>query len=328
MRPLRFVFLIVVLVAGSGRAAAQLLPVLGAQRAGTSTAVFLKIGVGARATAMGESFVAIANDASALFYNPAGITQFPETQVVLSHANWIADIKHQFLGVAYHLSPDDAVGISITSLHTDDMPVTTEVQPKGTGDYFRYGDLALGVTYARKMTNQFSFGATVRFINETLAELHMRGIVVDFGTYYWTGLGTSRFSAVVTNFGNQMSPSGTAHPWGQAPITTFQEFPPPTTFKFGFAFDPVKDETNILTMSAQLNHPNDNSENLAFGAEYGWSNFLFLRGGYKLNVDEEGLTLGAGVAAPLGFAAIAVDYSYASFTTLGAVHRVSVLVKL
>ena len=281
MRPLRFVFLIVVLVAGSGRAAAQLLPVLGAQRAGTSTAVFLKIGVGARATAMGESFVAIANDASALFYNPAGITQFPETQVVLSHANWIADIKHQFLGVAYHLSPDDAVGISITSLHTDDMPVTTEVQPKGTGDYFRYGDLALGVTYARKMTNQFSFGATVRFINETLAELHMRGIVVDFGTYYWTGLGTSRFSAVVTNFGNQMSPSGTAHPWGQAPITTFQEFPPPTTFKFGFAFDPVKDETNILTMSAQLNHPNDNSENLAFGAEYGWSNFLFLRGGYK-----------------------------------------------
>ena len=291
MRPLRFVFLIVVLVAGSGRAAAQLLPVLGAQRAGTSTAVFLKIGVGARATAMGESFVAIANDASALFYNPAGITQFPETQVVLSHANWIADIKHQFLGVAYHLSPDDAVGISITSLHTDDMPVTTEVQPKGTGDYFRYGDLALGVTYARKMTNQFSFGATVRFINETLAELHMRGIVVDFGTYYWTGLGTSRFSAVVTNFGNQMSPSGTAHPWGQAPITTFQEFPPPTTFKFGFAFDPVKDETNILTMSAQLNHPNDNSENLAFGAEYGWSNFLFLRGGYKLNVDEEGLTL-------------------------------------
>jgi hypothetical protein len=328
MRPLRSVAPIIVLVLCSGMASAQLLPVLGAQRAGTSTAVFLKIGVGARATAMGESFVSVANDATALFYNPAGITQFPETEIVLSHANWIADIKHQFLGAVYHLSADDALGLSVTSLHTDDMPVTTEVQPSGTGDFFRYSDLAIGVTYARRMTNQFSFGATLRYIDETLAEIHTRGLVVDFGTYYWTGLGTSRFSAVVTNFGNQLSPSGTAHPWGSGAVSKFQEFPPPTIFKFGFAFDPVKDETNILTMSAQLNHPNDNSENLAFGAEYGWSNFLFLRGGYKLNLEEEGLTLGAGVCAPLGFASVIVDYSYASFTTLGAVHRVSVLVKL
>ncbi|HLF19364.1 MAG TPA: PorV/PorQ family protein, partial [Bacteroidota bacterium] len=133
-----------------GVAESQLLPVLGAQRAGTASVQFLKIGVGARAAALGESFVAVANDASALYWNPAGITQFTENQAVISHTNWLVETKHQFLGFVYHLSSEDAVGVSVTSLHMDDMPVTTEVQPLGNGQYFRFGDLAVGLTYGRR----------------------------------------------------------------------------------------------------------------------------------------------------------------------------------
>jgi hypothetical protein len=119
------------------------MPTLGAQRAGTASVQFLKIGVGARAGAMGESFVAIANDASALYWNPAGISQFDANQVMFSHTAWLVDVQHEFLGAVYHLSADDAVGLSLTMLHTDDMPVTTELQPLGDGTYFRYGDLAV-----------------------------------------------------------------------------------------------------------------------------------------------------------------------------------------
>lgn len=72
---------------------AQLLPVLGGQRAGISTMQFLKIGVGGRAVGLGETFVAIANDASALYWNPAGIVQFNEQQAIFSHTEWVADIK-------------------------------------------------------------------------------------------------------------------------------------------------------------------------------------------------------------------------------------------
>jgi hypothetical protein len=309
-------------------AASQLLPILGAQRTGTAAAAFLKIGVGARAAGMGESFVAVANDASALYHNPAGILQFSETQVLLSHTNWLVDLKHQFAGAVYHLTSDDALGLSVTALHTDDMKVTTEARPDGTGEYFRYGDLALGLTYARRMTTQFGVGVTVRYLDETLASVHMRGVLVDLGTYYWTGLGTSRFSAVVSNFGNQLTPTGTAEPWGSTPVTSFQTFPPPTMFKLGFAWEPVKNETHVLTTSAQLNHPNDNSESLAFGLEYGWQSTVYLRAGYKLNVEEEGLTLGAGVETDLGALALAVDYAYASFTNLGLVQRISLLMKL
>ena len=75
----------------------QLFPVLGGQRAVISTAQFLKIGVGGRATAMDDAFVAIANDVSALYWNPAGITQVTENQVMLSHSEWVVDIKHEYI---------------------------------------------------------------------------------------------------------------------------------------------------------------------------------------------------------------------------------------
>src|ERR1035437_2672128 len=145
---------------------AQLFPVLGAQRVGISTAEFLKIGVGGRASALGDAFVAIANDASALYWNPAGMVQFKDDQVMFSHNIWVVDINHDFLGAVYHLDESNAFGISFISLSMQDMAVTTEYQPFGTGEFFSFGDIALGVSYSRKMTDQFSFGGTVRYIEE------------------------------------------------------------------------------------------------------------------------------------------------------------------
>jgi len=321
--PLLLLLALVVNVANS-----QLMPTLVAQRAGTAGVQFLKIGVGARASAMGESFVSVADDASALYWNPAGISQFKDNQFVFAHASWLVDIQHEFAGAVYHLTPDDAVGLSFTTLHTDDMPVTTELHPGGDGTYFHYGDVALGFTYSRKLTEQFSFGGTVRFFEETLDVLKMRGTVLDIGTYYWTGLGSLRFSAVVSNFGNQVSPAGNVKLLNGATVSQFQEFSPPTIFRFGFALEPFSNETNSLTTSLQLNHPNDNSENLSMGAEYQYTKTFFVRGGYKLNVDEEGVSFGVGFATSLNLLSLSVDYGYAPFKNLGGVHRISMLVKL
>jgi hypothetical protein len=322
------IILIIVGVISVSSSRAQLMPVLGAQRAGTAGVQFLKIGVGARAGAMGESFVALADDASALYWNPAGISQFDVNQVMFSHTAWLADVQHEFLGVVYHLSPDDAVGLSLTTLHTDDMPVTTELQPLGDGTYFRYGDLAVGLTYSRKMTSQFSFGGTIRYFEETLDVLKMRGTVIDLGTYYWTGLGSLRFSAVVSNFGNQVSPTGTVRLLDGASASQFQEFSPPTVFRFGFAVEPFQTESNSITTSLQLNHPNDNSENLSMGAEYQYMKTFFVRGGYKMNVDEEGFSFGVGFAASMNPLSLSLDYGYAPFRNLGGIHRITMFVKL
>ncbi|PKL89982.1 MAG: hypothetical protein CVV23_02820 [Ignavibacteriae bacterium HGW-Ignavibacteriae-2] len=307
---------------------AQLFPTLGGQRAGISTAQFLKIGVGGRASSLGDAFVAIADDASALYWNPAGLAFANQNQVIFSHNEWVVDIKHEFVGAFYRISGNDVVGVSFTSLHTKDMPVTTETMPFGTGEYFSYGDVAFAVTYSRKMTEQFSFGGSVRYIEETLDVLKMRGVMIDLGTMYYTGLGTTRFAVAITNFGNEMAPDGKVTLFGKNEKSDWQSFSPPTMFRIGFALEPYMDDVHRITSTIQLNHPNDNSENVSFGTEYSWRNIVQLRGGYKLNVDEQSFTFGAGVKLPLGIADVTFDYGYSAFERLGSAHRISLLLGL
>jgi long-subunit fatty acid transport protein len=307
---------------------AQLFPVLGGQRAGISTAQFLKIGVGGRAAAMGESFVAISDDASALYWNPAGLAQFKTNQVIFSHNIWLVDINHDFLGAVYHLDSDNTFGISLTALSMEKMPVTTEFSPFGNGEYFGFSDIALSVSYARKMTEQFSFGGTVKYIEETLDKLKMRGVMIDIGTYYRTGLGSTRFAVTVSNFGAELAPDGEVVLIGKRTKSEWQSFAPPTMFRIGFAFEPYQDEQHSVTTSIQLNHPNDNSENVSLGVEYSWNKMLFLRGGYKINVEEQNYSFGAGVNVPISMAEFTFDYAFANFEQLGSAHRFSIILGL
>jgi long-subunit fatty acid transport protein len=319
-------FILVLLI--SSYSNAQLFPVLGGQRAGISTAQFLKIGVGGRAAAMGESFVAISDDASALYWNPAGLAQFKTNQVIFSHNIWLVDINHDFLGAVYHLDSDNTFGISLTSLSMEKMPVTTEFSPFGNGEYFGFSDIALSVSYARKMTEQFSFGGTVKYIEETLDKLKMRGVMIDIGTYYRTGLGSTRFAVAVSNFGAELAPDGEVVLVGNRKKSEWQSFAPPTMFRIGFAFEPYQDEQHSITTSIQLNHPNDNSENVSIGLEYSWNQMLFLRGGYKINVDEQNYSFGAGVNVPISIAQFTFDYAFANFEQLGSAHRYSIILGL
>jgi long-subunit fatty acid transport protein len=319
-------FILVLLI--SSYSNAQLFPVLGGQRAGISTAQFLKIGVGGRAAAMGESFVAISDDASALYWNPAGLAQFKTNQVIFSHNIWLVDINHDFLGAVYHLDSDNTFGISLTSLSMEKMPVTTEFSPFGNGEYFGFSDIALSVSYARKMTEQFSFGGTVKYIEETLDKLKMRGVMIDIGTYYRTGLGSTRFAVAVSNFGAELAPDGEVVLVGNRKKSEWQSFAPPTMFRIGFAFEPYQDEQHSITTSIQLNHPNDNSENVSIGLEYSWNQMLFLRGGYKINVDEQNYSFGAGVNVPISIAQFTFDYAFANFEQLGSAHRFSIILGL
>jgi len=302
--------------------------VLGGQRAGISTAQFLKIGVGGRAAALGESFIAISDDASALYWNPAGLAQFTKNQIMFSHNIWVVDINHDFIGAVYHLDSDNTFGASLTAVTMEDMPVTTEFAPFGTGEYFGFSDIALSISYARKMTQQFSIGGTVKYIEETLDKLKMRGVMIDLGTYYRTGLGSTRFAVTVSNFGAELAPDGEVVLVGDRKNSEWQSFAPPTIFRIGFAFEPFENEEHKVTTSIQLNHPNDNSENVVVGAEYSWNNLLFVRGGYKFNVDEQNYSFGTGLQVPISIAEFTLDYAFANFERLGSVHRFSIILGL
>jgi hypothetical protein len=316
---------IIILLLINNNSFAQLFPVLGGQRAGISTAQFLKIGVGGRAAALGESFVAIADDASALYWNPAGLSQFKNNQVIFSHNIWVVDIYHEFAGIVYHLDDANTFGIALTALSMDDMPVTTEFAPFGTGEYFSFSDIAVSLSYSRRMTEQFSFGGTVKYIEETLDKLKMLGVMIDLGTFYWTGLGSTRFAVAVSNFGAELAPDGKVVLVGKREKSDWQSFAPPTIFRIGFAFEPYQNEEHKLTTSLQLNHPNDNSENVVLGIEYNWNKMIFLRGGYKFNVDAQNYSFGTGLNVPISIAEFTLDYAFTNFRLLGSVHRFSII---
>jgi len=304
-------------------ASAQLIPVLGSQRAGTAMGAFLKIGVGSRAVAMGGAFVAVANDASALYWNPAGITQIEQNQISFAHTEWVLDIQHEYLGYVHKLSPTSRLGLSVLTLHTDEWEETTTYKPTGSGNYVRYGDIAVGLTYAKKMTDRFSLGFGLKYFDETLDTVHARNLFFDFGTFFKTGFGSSRFAVSVTNFGTNIKPSGSLRSSNGDKIDDWQDFAPPTIFRFGFAGEFIDTRFQKLTASAQLNHPNDNAENFSLGLEYWWRNMLATRGGYQFNADEKSWSVGAGLALPLKLIDFNVDVAYSGFGVLGNISRFS-----
>lgn len=318
---IRLFLIMLIVLLSSGNTYSQLFPNLGGQRTGTASLQFLKIGTSARATGMAESFVAVSDDISSLQWNPAGLAAFKENGVTFSFTQWFVDTKLVNFGGVYHFGGSNAIGLNITSLQTEDMKVTTEFHPEGTGEYFRFSDLSAGLSFAKQLTDQFSFGATVKFVQEDLGELTMKGVLGDLATFYKTGLGTSRFAIMISNFGGQISPSGSVNLVGGRTANSFQQFPPPTAFNFGFAIEPIMDSKNRLTTSIQLNSPNDNAENLVFGAEYAYKEFLFFRAGYKLNVDAENFSGGVGFKVPISFAYANLDYSIANYTDLGLAQR-------
>lgn len=318
----------------------------GFSKVGTAAAQFLKIGVGARAAGIGESYAAIANDVSALYWNPAGITNLNSVSVGISHSQWIADIYHNFAGITVPLSESDVLGVSAISLSTNEQEVTTVEQPNGTGVYYSVSDIAIGLSYARRLTDRFSVGLTAKYIQQNAYNVSANTLALDVGTYLRTGFHNLVIAMCVSNFGGNMQlegrdliiladinkqVSGEYNP--DARLKT-EAYPLPLNFRIGVAMDIVGGSDPIIPaddhhfiMSVDGNHPNDNNERVNIGGEYSWNDSFFARLGYKINYDVEKWTFGAGVNLDVGGQKVGFDYALVDYNALGKVSRFSVELK-
>jgi hypothetical protein len=273
---------------------------------GTSGAQFLKIGVG-RGAAMGEAFVAVADDASATFWNPSGLGTITTREISLQHNEWIADVSHEYLSVILPLSNFGTMGISLTALTmgkmeylTVDDPNTTIREDTGTGMYFNASDFAVAFSFGRMFTDRLAAGLTVKAIQEIIWDMSATGLAADFGIHYNTGFKGLRIAAAISNFGSDMDFSGRQLDRSDPPpyeeVGEYDNIPVelkttpfamPLVFRFGLAFDPINNESSRFTVALDLNHPNDNYETVNLGLEYGYLGTVFLRAGYKayLNMD-------------------------------------------
>jgi len=312
---------------------AQILPAFGDERIGISIGSALKIGAGARATGMGESVVSVIDDANAMYWNPAGMTQSKSNHVVFTQTQWFTGLQHRFASGLYKLDDESSIGFSIANLNAGSIKVTTEFRPFGTGETINFGTSAFSFGYARQFTEQFSAGITVRYLHEQVGKLRMNGVLFDAGTFYRTGLGTSRFAVAISNFGGKLSPMGTIRNQGTGPnfngaeMSAFQSFDPPINFRIGFAMEPILDSMQSWTVSLQLNHPNDNAENYSLGTEYAvtfseaFPAKAIIRGGYIIGPGQ--ISGGAGIQVPISGMEyiLQADYSYTNISDLGGIHR-------
>jgi hypothetical protein len=304
---------------------------------GTRVGQFLKFAVGARANGMGESFAAVANDASALFWNPAGVGNLQNLEVHLTHIEYLLDIKFDFAGMVIPMSSGN-LGFSAAVLSMDDERVTTLQDPDGTaGITWNASSFAIGLTFSRALTDRFSVGITGKYIQENLFNSSAKTLAVDIGSLYDTGIRGLKIGMAMTNFGGKMKLGGRdltqrnvdADPLlggniGQPADLQVDSWPLPLNFRVGLSFEIFRNESNALMVASDFNHPTDAEERLNFGAEYSLSNRLFLRGGYKLNYDEESFTFGGGLNLPITNYNLMLDYAFNEFGILGETHRFSV----
>ncbi len=305
---------------------AQLFPQLGAQRAGISALTFLKIDSSPRSAGMGGSQVAISGDAYAVSYNVAALADNEQINFAGANTFYVAGTNHAFFSA---MVPNIKLGnfaLHATSFTTGAMERRTEFQPLGTGEYFYAYNVAVGLAYAKKLTEMFSYGVSFKYINETLDRFVAHTAAIDLGFLYRTDFKDLKFAVSLQNFGPNSKLKGSKP---NLPLSKDQKElesnPSPTNFSLGISILPIKKEKHQLLTAIQLNHPNDNAENIRIGIEYGFNQLLFIRTGYKINVkDQPYPTFGFGVKSSFTKHPLIIDYAVDPTLYLGWIHRIGI----
>lgn len=298
---------------------------------------FLKVGVSAKSQAMGGAFVALADDMSSLYYNPAGLTAriydlrrgeyYLEegTQALVkqrsarpnkffaTYINYLLDFQSGYLGYARYLAEDRALGFSAQYQNYGSFTALDDRgEPQGT---FSAYDMAVGVTYAGRFLPELSFGVTGKVVFEKIEDYSSDALALDAGALYRFEGGRTSLGFAMRNIGTQLKG-----------LTKSHKDPLPLMVSGGISHT-LKGLP--LTVNADLTYPSDNDVFLSLGGQIeaflpfairlGWTS---AGNDYKTGAGNDGL---AGFAGGFGYryAEYEIDYSYSSYADLGQVHRIS-----
>lgn len=319
---MRFLFpLLAVILTGWGPVS----PAHAGGGAGSTSANFLKIGMGARPVGMGEAFTGVADDTNAVYWNPAGLVLAKGVGFTTTHSEWIEGVHHEFLAAHANFNEQGALGASFTFLGTKEFPEALETP---SGDFGGFGssvsasDFAAAAAYAQRLGLWFSgsfFRSSIvslkanvvgqRVVNET-----GYGISFDLGYLYEIKRKTAYLGVTALNVG-----------------TKIKGHPQPLLGNVGASYRlrRVLMKRDRLLLAAETDLHSDTGFRMALGTEYavpfGRTEAAW-RAGYRLPSDLGGLagmTLGFGLTHPLGGLDASLDYAYVPYGVLGTTHRLS-----
>jgi hypothetical protein len=311
----------------------------GQSKVGTTVANFLQIGAGARGVAVGEAATASTRDISGLYWNPALLAYGSENQVYFNHIQWFADIDLNYGSALLSFAGLGNFAATFYTLSADQIEVTTEEYPNGTGDLYTVQDLMAALSYARALTERFNIGASLKYIHSQIWNNTASAIAVDVGLTYRTPYDAVTLGMSISNFGSEMQMRGTDNSVrfdpdyrvggnndGIIAEQRTRSWDLPILFRFGLAYDMLRTESHQILVMSDVLYPSSNENYVNVGLEYGFMGSYFLRAGYRqlLLADREGgLTLGAGVE----MYRIRVDYAYSDRGVLNDVQYFSIGVR-
>jgi hypothetical protein len=295
------------------------------EKVGTTSFQFLKVWPGARATGMAGAFSSIVNNSEAVFWNPAGLARINGFDFSFGFVDWFMDVNHYSFSAAYNFEDVGTLGImgiissvgEIEVTRVDRLGFVNGVYNPGlTGEVINPSSLVLGVSYARNLTDKFAFGVTVKYVHENLVFEKAGALVFDGGLTFNTGFRSIIIGASVRHFGQEVK-------------FIDKSYPLPQTFNIGISSylfsnnDPLISNTgdHSLLLSYDMIQPRDYDQMHSIGLEYGFKDMIYLRGGYVLNNDQEGIAAGIGVL----YKGYRIDYSYNDYGQyLNSVHRFTI----
>lgn len=314
----------------------------GQSKVGTSAAHFLGIGVGARSVSMGGAFTSVAYDASALYWNPGAVSRLENSQVLFSSAEWLVETNLNMLAAVLLIDHSKAIGLSFVYLDYGKEEITDLENQDGTGLYWSAHDLSTGLTYAQNLSDRFSVGGTVKYVQQQIHNETAASAAVDLGLLYKTVNEKIQIGMSIANFGQDMmmdgkdlfrridlDPEHEGHNETIVAKLKTDPWPLPLFFRVGISSDIISTSVLRLTIASDAVIPSDDVETVHLGAELAFLDRAFLRAGYKSLGNpnsEEGFTLGAGANLYSGGFSMDIDYTIQDFGIFGLVSHLGLTI--
>ena len=286
------------------------------EKTGTTAFPFLKIGAGARTMGMAGAFVGLADEADAVYSNPAGLGFLDKTQISATHNSWFKDVDYESLSYVHPVKDRYTLGLSLNYLDLGEIKETTSQSPGGTGKEFKSDNLLAILSLAQKVRGEtgLCWGANLKFIQERIDDEMAQGAAVDIG-FLARITSNFRFGVSILNLGPKIK-------WED------EKFELPLNYKAGFS---CTMQNTVFSLEAAI--PYDNEAKFYFGLESYLSKALALRLGYKHDLADNKLDKSGEISTcwtgGLGFdlGNLRIDYAYAPYGYTDEAHLISLLFK-